>query len=102
MALLPIVARCMTESPVRKAIVDPRLGSVSRALQMKLTDQPAVVAGVGDQPGDHRGKRRKGVVAVARVVDPRRVHAGHEARSARRANRTLAISVREGDALAHQ
>ena len=44
-ALLPVVARCMAESPEGETVVEARFGSIAGALQMKLADQAAVVTG---------------------------------------------------------
>ena len=51
-AFLPIVTWRMAELPVGKAIVDPRFGPVAGALQMKLANQTALIAGIGNQLGD--------------------------------------------------
>ena len=72
-ALRPVIARRMTEPPVTKTIINPRLRSLARTLQMKFPNESALITGIGDQPRNYRRPIGKRVIAVARVVHPARV-----------------------------
>ena len=101
-AFLPVVARGVAEFPIAEPVINPRLRAAARALQMKFSDQPAIIAGIGHQLTDHWRPVGKGGVAVARIVHAAGVQAGHEARPARRANRALAVGMRKCHAIAHK
>ena len=62
---------------------------------MELSNHAAVITRVSDQFADELRLVWKRFVAVARVMDSGRVHTAHETSSTWRANRTLAIRVRE-------
>ena len=69
---------------------------------MKLSDQATVVPGLGDQLRDHGRMIGKRFIPVASVVNTRRIHPRHEARTTRSADRALAIGMCEGNALGDQ
>ena len=91
----PVVARSVAVAPVAVAVGGARLDAPVGAGQVQLADQPAVIAGVGEQPRHQREAAHERVVAVARVVAGARIGAGQKAGAARRADRTLAVGVGE-------
>ena len=95
MALRPVVARRVAVTPVAVAVVRARFDAAVGAGQMQLADQPAVVAGIRQQPGDQRKAVHETVISVARVVAGAGVGAGQEAGTAGRAYGTLAVGVGE-------
>lgn len=102
MTFLPVVTRGVAKLPVRESIVDTRFRSIPGTLQMELADHPTAITGIRNQLCDHGRETGKRVVAVASIVQTRRIHAGHEAGTAGRADRTLAKGMRERHAFAHQ
>ena len=102
MAFRPVVPRRVAEAPEPVAVVHAGFCPLPRALEVKLARQAAVISAVCQQFGDQGRRIHKGPVAVAAVVNPPRVHAGHETRAAGCADRTLAVRSRESDAFLHQ
>ncbi len=99
---LPVVPGSMTELPIAKPVFDSRFGPLPRALQMKLSDHSAIIAGIGDQFGDHGWPFRKTFVPIPGVVNAAGIKAAHEACPAGRADGTLAIGMGKGRARADE
>ena len=102
MPLGPVIAWGMAELPIVKAIVNTRLGSIPGALKMELPDHSAVISGLGNQFGNDWMRGWKRFIPIPGVVQSRRIHARHEARTTRGADWALAIGVSEGHAFCNE
>ena len=92
----PVIPGGMAKFPITKAVVfDARLRSFSRTLEVEFSDQSAIVTCLGELAADQRSILRVGVISVSCVVHPRWIEPAHEARSARGADRALAIGAGE-------
>ena len=101
-SFLPVVPWGMAKFPIAEPVVNPRLGSLARALQMKFSDHPAIIARLRNQFGDDGSLLREAFVSVAGVMNAAGIKSAHEACPTGRADGTLAISVGEGRATAHK
>ena len=101
-SFLPVVPGGMAKFPIAEPVVNPRLGSLARALQMKFSDHPAIIARFRNQLGDDGRPVGEALVPVAGVMNAAGIKSAHEACPTGRAYGTLAVSVGEGRALAHK
>ena len=95
-------SRIEAPAPSRVAVLAAHLGATGGSGQVELTDQSAMIAGLGEQPAHRHLSRWKRRIAVSKHSVRRGVAPGHKARPARRAQRVLHIGAGERDAVSAQ
>ena len=99
----PVVARRVAVLPIAIAVVGARFDIATRGrCQVQLANQTAIVTRVGECTRHQLWPIRKVFETVAVNVHGAGIHTGEETSAARRADRALAIGVREGRARSDQ